>query len=105
MPAATLIVMVNLKEGVDSEEYERWAKENDAPAAKSLASVDDWRVHKAIGLLGSDAALPFDYVEVVQVNDLDQLGSDVASERMQRVTGELLTFAEPPLFVLTEQFA
>lgn len=32
----TMIVLVNLKEGVSPEEYERWIIESYAPAAKSL---------------------------------------------------------------------
>ena len=37
----TMIVRVNLKEGVSPEEYERWILESYAPAAKTLPSVED----------------------------------------------------------------
>ena len=38
---STMIVLVNLKEGVSPEEYERWILESYAPAAKVLPSVED----------------------------------------------------------------
>ncbi len=54
----TMIVLVNLKEGVSPGDYERWILESYAPAVKSLPSVEDWRDYKMNGLLGSDAAPP-----------------------------------------------
>jgi hypothetical protein len=49
----TMIVRVNLKEGVSPEEYEPWILEPYAPAAKALPSVEDWRAYRVAGLLGS----------------------------------------------------
>ena len=54
----TMIVLVNLKEGVEPEDYERWVLESYAPAVRMLPSVEDWRDYRATGLLGSDAAPP-----------------------------------------------
>ncbi len=39
----TMIVPVNLKEGVSPEDYERWVVESYAPAASGFPSVEDWR--------------------------------------------------------------
>jgi hypothetical protein len=55
----TMVVLVNLKEGVNSEDYERWVLESYAPAVRSLPSVEDWRNHRISHLLGSDAAPPY----------------------------------------------
>ena len=35
----TMVVVVNLKEGVSPEDYERWAKKTYAPAVKALPSI------------------------------------------------------------------
>jgi hypothetical protein len=105
MPStATLIVMFNLKPGINPADYERWARDADAPAARSLRSVSDWRVHRVARLMGSDAAPPYQYVEVVQIGDLEQLSSDVATERMQQINHELAEFVETPVFLLTHRF-
>lgn len=102
MAAATLIVMLKLKEGVDPEEYERWARENDAPTARSLPSIEEWSLYRAQGLVGSDGAPPFDYVEVVQVNDTDQMAKDMSGPEIGRMSGELARYADAQ-FVLTER--
>jgi hypothetical protein len=67
----TMIVLVNLKEGVDPEDYERWILDSYAPFVRSLPSVEDWRDYRVSGLLGSDAAPPYRYVVTLDVRDLD----------------------------------
>ena len=100
----TMIVLVDLKEGVDPEDYERWVLESYAPAVRELPSVEDWRDYRATGLLGSDAALPYRYVVTLDIRDLDQLGRDVASEGMQGLLSELHDLAEVTQ-IMAERFA
>lgn len=90
----TMTVLVNLKEGVSPEDYERWAGESYAPAVRRLPSVTDWRNHRVSGLLGSDAAPPYRYVVTVEVHDSEQLGRDMAGEESRRLLSELHGFAE-----------
>ncbi len=99
-----MIVLVDLKEGVDPEDYERWVLESYAPAVRELSSVEDWRDYKATGLLGSDAAPPYRYVVTLDIRDLDQLGRDAASEGMQALLSELHDLAEITQ-IITERFA
>jgi hypothetical protein len=101
---ATMIVLVNLKEGVSPEDYERWILESYAPAVKSLPSVEDWRDYRVGGLLGSDAAPPYRYVVTLEVNDMEQLGQDMASEEMQRLFSELHDLADITQ-IMAERFA
>ena len=86
---ATMIVLVNLKEGVSPEDYERWILDSYAPAVKSLSSVEDWRNHRVSGLLGSEAAPPYRYVVTLEVSDPVELGRDMQGEEMQRLFSEL----------------
>jgi hypothetical protein len=90
----TMIVLVNLKEGVDPEDYERWVLKSYAPAVRGLPSVEDWRDYRTTALLGSDAAPPYRYVVTLHINDIDQLGRDMASEEMQELLSELHDLAE-----------
>ena len=99
-----MIVLVDLKEGVDPEDYERWVLESYAPAVRELPSVEDWRDYRATGLLGSDAAPPYRYVVTLDIRDLDQLGRDVASEGMQGLLSELHDLAEVTQ-IMAERFA
>jgi hypothetical protein len=89
-----MIVLANLKDGVDPEDYERWILESYAPAARDLPSVEDWRDYRVSGLLGSDDAPPYQYVVTLEVNDMEQLGRDMAGEEMQRLFSELHDLAD-----------
>ena len=99
-----MIVLVNLKEGVKPEDYERWVLESYAPAVRGLPSVEDWRNFRVSGLLGSDAAPPYRYVVTLEVGDLEQLGDDMASEEMQMLFSELHDLAEITQ-IIAERFA
>jgi hypothetical protein len=99
-----IIVLINLKEGVSPEDYERWILDSYAPAVKSLASVEDWRDYRVSGLLGSDAAPPYRYVVTLEVSDLEQLGRDMEGEEMQRHFSELHELAEITQ-IMAERFA
>lgn len=90
----TMIVLVNLKEGVSREDYERWILDSYAPAVKGLPSVEDWRDYRASGLFGSDATPPYRYVVALEINDMEQLGRDMEGEEMQRLLSELHELAE-----------
>ena len=89
----TMVVLVNLKEGVSPEDYERWVQESYVPAVKTLPSVRDWRAYRVGGLLASDDAPPYRYVVTVDVDDLAQLGRDMAGEEMRGLLSELHRFA------------
>ncbi len=101
---ATMIVLVNLKEGVSPEDYERWILESYAPAVRGLASVEDWRDYRVSGLLGSDAAPPYRYVVTLELNDPGELGRDMQREDMQRLLSELHELAEI-IQIMAERFA
>jgi hypothetical protein len=100
----SMIVLVDLKEGVDPEDYERWVLESYVPAVRELQSVEDWRDYRTTGLLGSDAAPPYRYVVTLNISDLDKLGQDVASKGMQRLLSELHDLAEVTQ-IMAERFA
>ena len=99
----TMIVLVNLKEGVAAEEYERWLGERYVPAILDLASVDEWRGYRVGGLAESGGKLPYEYVVSVGINDLEQLGKDMESEQVQRLLGELGEYADVAQ-LMTERF-
>jgi predicted butyrate kinase (DUF1464 family) len=100
----TMIVLVNLKDNVAQEEYERWLHERYVPAVLDLPSVDEWRGHRVNKQpAGRDAEAPYGYIVSVEVNDLEQLGRDMESERVQALLGELGRYAEVTQ-LMTERF-
>jgi hypothetical protein len=99
----TMIVLVNLKEGVTPEEYESWLQERYVPAILDLASVDEWHGYRVGGLPESVGDPPYQYVVSVGINDLEQLGKDMEIKRVQRLLGELGRYAKVTQ-LMTERF-
>jgi len=100
----TMIVLVQLYEGVSPEDYERWVQESYAPAVRELPSVSDWRNHRVTGLLGSEAVPPYRYVVTLEVANLARLGEDMAGERIRALLAELHGYAEVTQ-LMAERFA
>jgi hypothetical protein len=98
-----IVVLFNLKQGVDAGAYEAWARATDLPIVRGLPSIGGFELYRATGLLGSDKELPYQYIELIQVDDMTQFGGDIASETMQRVAGEFRTYADDPVFLLCDR--
>lgn len=97
----TIVVLFNLKKDVNVSEYEQWAKETDLPTAGGLPSVDQFEVLRAEGLIMSEDASPYQYIEILKINSMEQFGTDVSRDVMQKVAQEFQTFADNPLFIST----
>jgi len=98
---AKIIVLFNLKPGVSVADYERFARETDLPIVNRLPSVRSFEVLKSQGLLGGGAA-PFQYIEIIDLNSLEQLGQDVSTETMQKVAATFQSMADAPQFIVTD---
>jgi hypothetical protein len=98
---AKIVVLFNLRPGVSVADYEAFARNTDLPIVNRLPSVNRFEVLKATGLLGGGAA-PFQYIEILDVKDLAQLGQDVATDEMKKVAGAFRALADNPQFILTE---
>jgi len=98
-----IIVLFNLKEGVQLAEYEEWAKTRDIPGVNALGSIDGFTVHKATGMFGApDASPPYQYFEIIDVNDMDAFLADISTPEFQAVAAPFRDYADSPQFVLTE---
>lgn len=97
----TIVVLFNLKAGVSVETYEAWARATDLPIVNALPSVDRFEVLKTTGMLGGGSA-PYQYVELLRFEALDNLFADIGTPTMQRVAAEFQTFADNPLFLTTD---
>jgi hypothetical protein len=100
----TVVVLFNLKAGVSAADYEAWARRADLPNVNALPSVRSFRVLRAGGLL-SGAAAPYQYVELIELDSLDDFRGEVKSEVMQGVAREFRAYADAPSFIVTESIA
>ncbi|RMF10429.1 MAG: REDY-like protein HapK [Alphaproteobacteria bacterium] len=97
-----IIVLFNLKKNVTVEDYEKWARTVDMPTVRSLKSVNNFDILRCTGMLMSEDAPPYQYIEIIDVNDMEQFGADVSSPKIQEVAKQFGDIAEAPLFILTE---
>ena len=102
---AALVVLFNLKNETSIEAYEKWAQTTDVPTVKGLVSVDDFKVYRLGNLMGTEEKSPYQYCEVIEVNDMAKLGEEVSTEQMQKIAAEFQGFADNPTFIVSEQFA
>lgn len=96
-----IVVLFNLKPGIRVEDYERFARETDLTIVNRLPSVRQFEVLKAQSLLGGGSS-PYQYIEIIDLHSLEQLGQDVASDTMQRVAATFRSMADNPQFIVTE---
>lgn len=95
-----IIVLVNLKPGKSAADYERWALTTDLPTVNALTSIDGFSLFQSTGLLGSDAKPPYDYIEILDINDMDLFGQEASTETMGRIAAEFNEWSTPT-FILT----
>jgi len=100
-----IIVLFNLKPDVDEATYEAWARGTDAPTVNALGSVVSFSVHRARGLLGSEGKPPYRYVEVLDISDMDTLLSEISVPPMTEISKAFQTYADNPVFIVTEDLA
>ncbi|GAA5127964.1 hypothetical protein [Haloechinothrix salitolerans] len=83
-----------LRQGCDRDEYERWLREVDYPTARSLNSIQSYRVVRLEGML-SESEFPCDYLEVVEISDLDSYVADIGDfPGRERFLEQLTSFVD-----------
>jgi hypothetical protein len=104
MADTRIIALFNLKPGVSLDAYESWARSVDLPTVNGLPSIRQFEVFRTTSVLGSDAAPPYDYIEIIDVRDMGQFGEDIATPVMQSVASDFGGMAET-VFLMTEKIA
>jgi hypothetical protein len=97
-----IIVLFNLKPGVAVSDYEEWARTRDIPGVNALSSVSRFTVHRATGLFGSDAAAPYQYIEIIDITGMEPFVADISTPEFQAMAAPFQDFADAPQFILTE---
>lgn len=97
-----IVVLFNLKAGIDVAAFEEWVRTRDLPGVRSRVSVTEFQIYRATGLLGSDARPPYQYVEIIDVESLEGFARDLARDAARKIAEEFRDFADDPQFILTE---
>jgi hypothetical protein len=75
---AVVFFLNKLRDGVSGENYERWVREVDYPTARALKTIASYVVAKTPTTLDG-AASPYDYIERVEVTDIDAYRAELAN--------------------------
>lgn len=86
-----IIVLFNLQDGKSAEDYEDWARTKDIPGVNGLGSVDSFEVFRSEGLLFSQSTPPYQYIEILDVNDMERFGEEAGSPDMTAIANEFQT--------------
>ena len=74
----TMVFFFNrLHEHVDPADYERWVRDTDYPVARAVPAIRSYDVVRLDGPLRDDE-VPFDYVEVVEITELEEYRAALA---------------------------
>jgi len=101
----SIVVLFNLKDEAAQASYEQWAQSTDVPTVKGLGSIDDFRVYRMNEVMGTGEKPPYQYCEIVEVNDMAKFGEEISTETMQKVAAEFQEFADNPMFIVSDHFA
>ena len=82
-------VMNTLRPGVRPEDYERWLREYDYKVAAALPSIASYRASRIEGPIHGALDAGWQYIERIEVLDVDQYARDLASPAGQELLRQL----------------
>jgi hypothetical protein len=85
--AQRVFFLNKLREGVDPQDYEDWIGRVDYPVARAQGAITAYTVTRIEGTLGEGGESPYDYLEVIEITDLESyraLGSLPEFENLLR---------------------
>jgi len=101
-------VITTLKQGVDASAYERWLREYDYKVAKTLPSIASYITHRIEGPIHGAEPAGWNYIERIEIRDMEQYQKDLASPAGQELLRQLYeNYLERPknVFFTTEPIA
>jgi hypothetical protein len=67
-----------LRDGVERADYEEWIRRVDYPVARRQPSIQNYVVTRLEGRLDGDAPPPYQYLEVIEITDIDEYRQDMS---------------------------
>ena len=69
--AQRVFFLNRLHEGADPDEYEAWIRRVDYPIARAQGAIQRYTVTRIDGTLSGEGESPYDYLEVLEITDLE----------------------------------
>ena len=94
--AQRVFFLNRLHEHADHEEYEAWIRRVDYPIARAQDVISSYTVTRIDGTLSGEGESPYDYLEVIEITDLEAyraLGQKPEFEQLLREWSEFVAEA------------
>ena len=91
-----------LRPGVRGEDYERWVREVDYPTARALSTITSYVVARTEATLEGGAS-PYDYVERVEVTNIDDYRRELADPSLADFSSQWSAHVGESLAVFGEE--
>jgi hypothetical protein len=84
-----------LRPDADSEAYEAWVREVDYAFAEQLEVIRSYRVHKVLGPYADESTIDWNYLEIVDVVDVEQYRQAIDSyPNLEKFLDQFNSFVE-----------
>jgi hypothetical protein len=92
---ASVFWFSKLKPGAQAAAYERWVQETDYRLAQGINCIRHYRVHRIEGPVEGAGESPYDYIEVLDVTDMDHYHAAMRSDpAFKQIVAEIGQFIE-----------
>ncbi len=98
-----MIVLFNLADDQNEEDFTAWMKANDIPVASGLPSVLEYNLVKTVGMMGGDGDPPYSHMEIIRVSDFEALGKDAEGEAIQKVGAQFQSKVKDAVWLFVDQ--
>ena len=98
--AQRVFFMNTLKPGVEPADYEEWVRRVDYPVARKQESIQSYVVTRLDGMLNGEGEPPFQYLEVIEITDLEAYRSGMdGNPEFEKLLEEWATYVADSVMV------
>jgi len=90
--AQRVFFLNTLKDGVEPAQYESWIRRVDYPVARAQPSIKSYVVTRLAGLLTGEGEPPYQYLEVIEITDLEAYREGLHTAEMEQLLQEWSTY-------------
>jgi hypothetical protein len=88
-----------LRDGADPDEYEAWIRRVDYPVARAQGAIASYTVTRIEGTLSGEGDSPYDYLEVIDITDLEAYRALGALPEFQQLLQEWSQFVADAVMI------
>jgi hypothetical protein len=100
--AQRVFFLNRLRTGADRADYEAWIRRVDYPVARSQPTIQSYVVTRLDGPVSGEGEAPYDYLEAIEISDIEAYRAELDSEDMRNLLDEWQTYVGESVAVYGE---